>query len=636
MDHPCPADGAAPAGESRFWSVAFLGLAAWHAWLTLTLFGADRPLDALRDERPIVSGNHPLHLYFGWLGASSLRCSGRLDCLDPAFQAGYPKTPVFDSGSRPAELFLTLAGGSFRPQAYKLGLAACCLAVPWVFGVAARGAGLSRASTALAVAAGLLLWWGDPCRKALEAGDVDLLLGGLCAAAFAGLLLAYDRAPGVRSWLGMLISGALGWLGHPFLFLLLFPLLLCYYLGVGPRHRLGWHLALLTVLVAAPGLNLFWLVGWVQSWWLRLPVQLDGVGLAHRTFHTFWQSACWGEPADRALVVAVTAAAAAGVALLNQARRRTAARLFGLGAGGLALLTLAGLAWPSLGRFGTVHLVLPALWFAIPPAVFALSRAAAWLGHLSGGTLRGVAATAALVLTLALFGYPLTAARAQRLLRAVPFEIGLGPEREALVEALRTATTPEARILWEEQTGPRETSRWTALLPLLTGRAFLGGLGPDLCIEHAYASLVDHRLAGRPIAEWSDAELDAFCRRYNVGWAVCRPGPAAARLSAWKDAQAVAPVGDVGGGCLYGLKPRSYVLKGQARWEHADARHLTLTDVVPEDGQVVLSLHYRSGLQVSPARVHIEREPDPQDPIPLVRLRVPSPVSHLTLTWQPP
>jgi hypothetical protein len=25
--------------------------------------------------------------------------------FDPAFHAGYPKTPVFDSGSRPAELF---------------------------------------------------------------------------------------------------------------------------------------------------------------------------------------------------------------------------------------------------------------------------------------------------------------------------------------------------------------------------------------------------------------------------------------------------------------------------------------------------------------------------------------------------
>ena len=39
-------------------------------------------------------------------------------------------TPVFDGGSRPGELFLLLAGGSYRPAAYKIGFAALCLSVP--------------------------------------------------------------------------------------------------------------------------------------------------------------------------------------------------------------------------------------------------------------------------------------------------------------------------------------------------------------------------------------------------------------------------------------------------------------------------------------------------------------------------
>jgi hypothetical protein len=94
-----------------------LGLIAWQGWMTLTLFGPDHPWRGLLDSRPIVSGRHPLHLYHGYLGAQSLRERGTVCCYDPAFQCGYPATPVFDSGSRPAELFLSLAGGQCRPAA---------------------------------------------------------------------------------------------------------------------------------------------------------------------------------------------------------------------------------------------------------------------------------------------------------------------------------------------------------------------------------------------------------------------------------------------------------------------------------------------------------------------------------------
>src|ERR1700687_3303808 len=112
--------------NSRFWYVALAGLLVWQGWITLTLFGREDPWQALTDDRPVVSGQHPLHLYHGYLGARSLRERGTPSCYDPAFQAGYPKTPVFDAGSRPAELFLTLAGGSYRPGAYKIGLGAFC------------------------------------------------------------------------------------------------------------------------------------------------------------------------------------------------------------------------------------------------------------------------------------------------------------------------------------------------------------------------------------------------------------------------------------------------------------------------------------------------------------------------------
>src|SRR6516165_8703456 len=132
------ADGSAPptSPESPIWYLVGLVLIIWQGWMTLTLFGPDHPWDRLLDDQPIISGRHPLHLYHGTLGARSLLERGTLCCYDPGFQAGYPKTPVFDSGSRPAELFLLLAGGNYRPAAYKIGVAILCLLAPLIVALA--------------------------------------------------------------------------------------------------------------------------------------------------------------------------------------------------------------------------------------------------------------------------------------------------------------------------------------------------------------------------------------------------------------------------------------------------------------------------------------------------------------------
>jgi hypothetical protein len=89
------------------------------------------------------------------------------------------------------------------------------------------------------------------------------------------------------------------------------------------------------------------------------------------------------------------------------------------------------------------------------------------------------------------------------------------------------------------------------------------------------------------------------------------------------------------GAALIALRrPHSYALAGSARWRHADDERIILLDLVPEDGVIVLSLHYQTGLRASPGRVAIERELDPRDAIPFIRLRVREPVARLTLTWQ--
>jgi hypothetical protein len=167
------------------------------------------------------------------------------------------------------------------------------------------------------------------------------------------------------------------------------------------------------------------------------------------------------------------------------------------------------------------------------------------------------------------------------------------------------------------------------------GRSFLGGLDPAATTEYAQAGFADQVLDGKHIGQWTDDELRDYCRRYNVGWVVCWSPAALARFAAWEEARQVATLIDDGPGALFALsRPHSFALKGRANWLAADCAHVGLGEVIPEDGQVVLSLHYQAGMRALPGRVRVEREIDPDDPIPFVRLRVPAPVTRVTLTWE--
>jgi len=632
------ADGTAAHGPGIpfLFAFVFLGICAWHGWMTLSLFGLDQPWQRLLDAEPIVSGRHPLHLYHGFLGAQSFQERGTSCCFDPAFQAGYPKTPIFDSGSRPAEFFLMLAGGEYQPAAYKIGLAVCCLMVPFLLLIAARGAGLDRRASCLALVFGLLVWWGLPSRRMLEAGDLDQLLAGVTAIAQVGLLVQFHHNPGVKCWLGLLVTGCLGWFAQPVLFATIFPLLLIYYFCVGSKHGFSWHVALFGSLLGGIAVNSFWLVDWFNYSWIRSPLQPQNPVLPHRTFHTLWSAPLWGERPDRILAGILIVAASIGIVVLNETRQRTAARLLGLGAGGFLALAITGISCESLGRLGTARLLVPAFLFAALPAAYAMIQGWMLLCRCLGGTVRAALLLMGLLGTGGYFARDLVEEFAVRSTATTPLEIGLPAQGDELIAAITAHTTTEARILLEDQSGDGSNSSWTSLLPVLTGRAYLGGLDPDASIEHAYASLVDQSLAGRPISAWGEMELQDFCRRYNIGWVIARSPAVIARFKASPVVQSVTSIGGAAPATLIELPYRSFALKGKARLLSADWLHMALSDV--SAGTVVLSMHYQEGLRISPSTVRIEKEPDAHDPIPFIRLRVPDPgpVTHLTLTWQPP
>lgn len=635
---PIPEPEKAGSWTGKVWLAIWFALVVWQGWMTLTLFGPDQPWQHLLDDQPIISGRHPLHLYHGYLGARSFYDQGTLCCYDPHYQAGYPKTPVFDNGSRPAELFLLVGGGTYRPAAYKVGLALVSFAVPFFLVLAARGAGLHLGTACLATALGQLVWWSDACQSLLMAGDLHLLLAALALLAQAGLLVRFDSAPSFSSWLGIVLTGALGWFAHPLIFVLIVPLILVYYFRVGGRHHLVWHLALLVALGGAVAGNIFWLGDWVNSWWIRVPFHLEGGAFTQRSLFALLDASLWGGTEDRAFALVLIGLAGMGVWHLNHVHQRQAARLFGLGMTALLVVALAAIVWEPLGRLQAHRLLAGALLMGAVPAAHALVQLGQFIVRCTGSYFRAALVTAAFLVVVGLAASEPLSLFAMRFQGATPLPMGLGPEREALVAGLREHTNPGARILWEDRPASQPFSSWTPLLALRTERAFLGGLDPSAKIEHTHhTSFNDQMLAGRLIGDWKDSDLEDYCQRYNIGWIVCWSSAAQERLRTWKRARQVTQLQDQGSRYLFAIdRPHSFALQGsQARWLQADHRHIALADLVPNaEGEVVLSLHYQAGMRVSPSRVTLDKELDPYDPIPFVRLRIPGPVVRVTLTWE--
>ena len=379
----------------------------------------------------------------------------------------------------------------------------------------------------------------------------------------------------------------------------------------------------------AVGANLVWLLDWVDYWWIRLP---DCVESCTTSLSWSYQGTC---SLGGVLTGCLLGTAVLGIVLWHCTGQKPTAHIIGLGLIGLCALALPGLSWEPLARLRSAGLFIPALFFAIPAAARGLPALFAGLHRGLGSA--GVALVALGLPALGCYAVPgQVQAWLHSLVHVEPLRIGLDARQASLASELSRLTTKQARILWEDRPSQPTVPHWTPLLPLLTERSFLGGLDPQANIEHAAGGLLDQSLAGRPVAEWDDAQLADYCERYNVGWVMTWSEASSARLAAWPAAELLQQFSlDDGNGQLFRIRRQhSYALTGSAQWLLADVQRVVLGDVIPYKGRVVLSLHYQTGMRVTPGRIQLEADQTSPDAIPLVRLLLDDPAARVTITWQ--
>jgi hypothetical protein len=610
--------------RSPGWLFVLAMLVVAQAWLTLHLYGGGNPIATLTSDAPIISGKHSLHYYHGLLGNRVWHERKTMTCYDPSFQAGYLKTPIFDAGSRPAELFLIIGGAS--AASYKIGLAICCLLAPLAFALAARGINMSPPGACLAALIGGTLWWSPPSRALLEAGDLDLMIGGMCIPIYLTWMGRYGRTPGPLEWIVMTAAAGIGWFTAPLLMLGVVPLAFLYHVWQFWHVRFIWHLGLLSSTSVAFASNLFWLGDWGMYLWMYVPY--GGEESPARLWPNSleeWRAFLPSDPAD----IGIGVVGLLGLVFMLR-RRLEMAWLLGMGTLVFVVAAGAGRLWPMVAEFGTHKVMSIGVWCLAVPCAYLLSELSSHIGRSSGFRPVGP-----IWLAIGLVGAA-WAFEIPKRWQVAPLEIGLKPTQETLIQMIREKSMPEGRILWEDRAiDPSHSSGWSALLPELTQRSYLGGLSPDVCVDHLQIHLGNGKLVGKSLEDWTDQDLKQFFARYNVTRIICRTAESNERFKKVKGIASIAEFPEEGG-TMYAIdRTPSYFVKGEGEVVQMDWKRVALNDLKPdESGVVVLSLHHHANWRVTPGYVTIERDIDITDPIPLIRLRLPGPVARVTMTWK--
>ena len=655
----------------------------WWAWILLGIVFAVHSVQAVRlfpsvasivdRNSPVVMVDHAIHMYHGSLGSSFLRDHATTWGYDPAFLAGYPETPVWDSSSNPAILFQAIGGGGYQPRAYKVGLLVLSLLVPVAIAGGAWAMGLGVGEVAVGTTLAWTYFWAGFPATLWRSG----LFAFITAAAGVGLLLGlcvrFGRRPSRLGWVGLAACGAGLFFIHVTAPVMAIGGVLAFYWSEARIHGRNWHAAVIGAAAVTVVVNLFWLV----SLWRFRGIRV-GTGFFMTTNSPFYLIDYYlGPSPDGRLGLILLVPGMLGLIRWQAIGRKAEVAAFGGSIIALLLLTGFGSLWEPTKVMEPLRFRVPLQFLLAVPAGSFLVSGTSWMAsQFAWGKLLATTAWIVAVGLWIRFDRPVAHAIASELdpRTARPLVVGISPEARTLVDWIAVNTDDSARILFEDQlrllerTDP-ESVHWTPLLPILLGREsrmFLGGLYQTAFIRHhKMAAFGDFHLGDRPIDEWDAASIQAYCDRYNVGWVICwsplsrfwfdrypaakfvaevprlaTPGrPASPNEHEWN--AMVRRAGPViamrtmtegeGSYRIYRVdRPRSFFVRGKGRIVASGPNRIELADVEPQDGAAVVSLHWLDTFRADPPAT-IGPEPMLPDDVPFVRIETKVPIPRLVI-----
>ena len=610
---------------------------ATAAWLgfgvaaALRVVGPERVAGGAVSPTPIRYDDYALQFYYGRLGAQLLSETGVNYGYDPNFLAGYPKLPLYYPSSRPFELAFHWFEGADPARVFNRSVLALLASLPfWLLAAAVlweAPAGERLAIVALGSVPHLLVPAADFYGYMEASGMVSFLFASFVSLPVVAAASRYLSKGGAGAALALAGTGCLLFVSHPSApFLVAAPALV---LAASSFRRLplgrGLGLALVAIAVG------------VVSWpWYEGQFVL-GQHADLRDFYTpggarhFAPAGGWlaplrvGVPAPMALALVPVLFGPLGMVLWWREGERRRCALFAVQIALLFMLSFYG-APLGLNALAPGRFTLPlSLWLSFPAAhgvAFALAaihrRLAARLGAqgpIAAGALLAIAAP------LALFaGAPPSALLRPYTLPQLERDAGTDTQGPALLDWLRDQTDSRGRILHEETDRLSHQyygSHLAALMPQGTGRLFAGGPAPHALVVENSLRFIAGSLRGRPLAGWSDDDLQHLLALYDVRYLLCWSRPAKRRFERLERSTRVGVFDKF---TLFRLETTpSYFLQGSGRLEMR-GRRIALSELVPEDGAVAIKFHWLETLRTDPPRT-LEPFPVAGEPAPFLRVR---------------
>jgi len=531
------------------------------------------PLDVL-DDRPVVRSDYPFHAFHAKIGQDFLRSHGTPYGYDPAFMAGYPKTPLFSASVNILELFATIIPGVFRAQ--KILTAAIPFLCLILFFVGATGFGYDENTIGLALFVMTALFWLSlPLIFILE-GLLGFLLGIHLAFAALGRLEAGLLHGSLESYYLLMIMAM--WV-HPHTLLLTLALSgLRVLFPVEPKLRI--RVLTPCIAIAATLLSFYFCHGdIIQSG--RMPA--------------FWTTSDWFEPFLYYLNLEPNQQQSGFLELvliclaLAECFRRESSngeRCLGLAIIGGFLVAFYLSFVPGLAQFEPRRHTATIALLGVGPACAWLVRAYDRYPQIKVVGVLSLIGLAGFVVQTAI-GF-----------RGI-LPVGLSSHQQSVVDWIRTEAPREGRILVEDSLygppfrGEEDTAYGLIpLLPILTGRQFVGGPCASGPLKHSFVDAVDGKAFRKPMSDVSYflKGLDLYGVSTLLVWSK-EAYTAAVALQGTKRVKVLGRL------VAFTRPPPSLILEGRGQAQ-LTGRGLEVKTNHPPPEKLVLSLHHDDRLSL--------------------------------------
>jgi len=593
------------------------------------------PITGLFDKQPVIEQDWGLHFHHLASMEGFWRHDGQLWGYNPFFMAGYPSNTIQDLSIKLFELLALLlsALGLYPIQAFKLVVFLAMAAVPWVMYFTARNLLDGAIAAPIAALLGTAYWWNSLPREMFFYGMV-----GFPAASYLSVLtlslfyrvLKSERAfslAHVACVVALVVTLPLHF--QPVLILVL-PALVLFV----TRWR---SLNLKAVLWLGGGIfvsllvNLVWLlplfthrgddvsssmVGQLALFLSSDPLTFLKDYLKPAGYWTF-RASYWENGLRWMLLIL----GSMGLVQLMRNDRRDVGIMMACGVLSLFLLSYFGSLLPFFRGWQPLR-------FKVPYDLFLVLTSSYLVGLWREARISGLKSTLVSVLLVCgalTFLINLIHTESKNSMR---LRTRVLPEVREIVEWIQVQAPKDARVLFEEsgdETGFVYDGMYlSSFIPHATGRQLIGGPINLYNDRHHFAEFHSGILFKRDIVEFTDEELRAYFRVYNIGAVVAFHPRSVQRLLSVPELVSL----DRRIGAIHLMKlnqPLDWFLKGkggiETGWNLVHGFNI-------RGDEVILKYHWTKGLVSNPpARIEPVKILD--DPIPFIKII--NPPSEFTL-----